>query len=237
HYISAVATANDATAGVTMDSLPSTCENFAEPNPETVDLLAALRKEADRQQDPTPSLTFSDSPSDAHVYDLVCETEHAKRTPLEVERQRAKIDSQEYWESEVSFLKTMLMEKIDSTLRQKYVSGDSTDSKAWRDMASEYRRKLQRHGCTRSQIRERRKTVKDRKYWEVEVNHLLGQHDTESSGITRSEQLRHLSYCHEQIAARDCVESGGRHLQRYLWPGLVNLRPRRYRQSTRHGRV
>nr|OQO32685.1 hypothetical protein B0A51_00063 [Rachicladosporium sp. CCFEE 5018] len=160
------------------------CEPYAEPNPETVQLLAALRKEADRQQDVTPSLVFSDSPSDAHVYDLVCEAEHAKYSSPEIERRRAKIDSQRYWELEVDFLKTALMDKIETMLRQKHVKGTSTDAKALRAIASEYKRKLQRQGCTSSQIRERRKTIKDRKYWEIEANHLFRQLDTKSQGIT-----------------------------------------------------
>ncbi|KAK6436035.1 hypothetical protein LTR95_007780, partial [Oleoguttula sp. CCFEE 5521] len=167
-----------------MSTVSYPCETYTEPDPETVQLLAALRKEANRQQDVTPSLVFSDSPSDAHVYDLVCEAEHAKHSSLEIERRRAKIDSQHYWELEVDFLKTALMDKIETMLRQKHAKGTSTNAKALRSIASEYKRKLQRQGCTSSQIRERRKTIKDRKYWEIEANHLFRQLDTESHGIT-----------------------------------------------------
>jgi len=89
----------------------------------------------------------------------MCEIEHNRFKPDEVEKFRMGISEHKYWEPEARHLKDLLSDVILQNLLRKYNADNMLEN--WRKIAIAYRSRLRREGLSMQQVRESRLSIKD----------------------------------------------------------------------------
>jgi len=106
---------------------------FFVPPPAAEEVVRRLEDEFQRQQDAPPEPTFRNEIVD-QSYKWICEIEHNRFTPKEVDEYRTEIYEPSYWEYEARYLKDQLSELIWNNLRCEYVvAGARADG--WQNLA------------------------------------------------------------------------------------------------------
>jgi hypothetical protein len=102
---------------------------FFIPPPSLEEIAERLEREVRRQQEATPEPVFQ-RPEVTQSYDYLCEIEHKRFTPEEVDLFRSSIAEPIYWECEAKNYKDLLSELIwQNLLREFCVDGvQTTDS-------------------------------------------------------------------------------------------------------------
>ena len=156
---------------------------FSVPALTPKEINRALEEEERRQRDATPEPKFrkQDAPQ---PYDLLCQIEHRKFTPEEVDIIRMGIDQPMYWEREAQNLKTKLVELIWSNLLQQYDLEGVSRAEMFRNVTMALHRRVKRHGYTKQQVRKSRLAIEHQSYWEPELERLR------SASAHREEKMR-----------------------------------------------
>lgn len=161
---------------------------------------------------PPPRFASSDT---TQSYDYICELEHCKFTPRDVEEIRGKISDPAYRQREAQCYKEKLAEIIWRKLTEEQPEG----VEGWRKVVEAYRRRLRRHGCTIREVRDMRWCITDQEYWKPE-----------------SQQLREASEQCEQawLGQRAKHKAKVLHPQRYRNNRVGHRRSKRRSQHTTH---
>lgn len=146
---------------------------FFVPPPTAEEIARSLEEEVRRQQEATPEPIFREQ-NVVQSYDYLCEIEHKRFTPDEVDNFRMGITESSYWECEARHLKDQLSELIWQNLLHEYRVDGMPTTDGWRDVAMAYRHRLRRHGSSTQQLRESRLSIKDQSYWKPEAECLRG---------------------------------------------------------------
>ena len=164
------------------------------PPPTAEELIAGLEEEARRQQEATPEPKFRRQ-NIVQSYDYLCEVEHKRFAPDEIDNFRMRIPESSYWKCEARHLKDQLSELIWQNLVREYCRDGLPTTDGWRDVAMAYRRRLKRHGYSTQQVREARLSIKDQSYWKPEAECLrdfsaLREHEMQESYWERKANIQ-----------------------------------------------
>lgn len=146
----------------------STPTSFAVPDLSPDALNIALEREAQIQREATPPSTFT-TLTPTQPFDYLCEIEHDKYIPQEVDTMRMSIGDDYYWEFEARFWCQEYTQRIWEQSLEKHRHNAVSGSDALKSMACEYIRRLKRQGMKMEQIREKRRSIEDQTYWKSEA--------------------------------------------------------------------
>jgi hypothetical protein len=141
---------------------------FFAPPPSVEEITRSLEKAVRRQQEATPEPVFRRQEV-TQSYDYLCEIEHKRFPPEEVDMLRSRIAEAYYWECEARKYNDLLSELTLENLCRKYCVDGVQPTDGWRQIAMAYRRRLKRQGCSTQQARESRLSIKDQRYWKPEA--------------------------------------------------------------------
>lgn len=137
---------------------------FYRPPPSGEEIITRLESEIRRRRETTPEPEFL-HPYVENSYKWLCEIEHNRFLPCQVEQLRTDISSPYYWKVEAQTLLDMFVESSSALEKQ-------STAEVWRKIAMEYRRQLQQRGVSPDQLMKRRLAIEDQKYWEPEATQL-----------------------------------------------------------------
>ena len=183
---------------------------FSLPPPTAEQLAKRLAEEVQRQQDATPEPIFQ-RPNVAQSYDYLCEIEHKRFTPDEVDTFRMRIPESNYWECEAQRYKDRLSELIWQNLLHEYSVDCVPTTNSWRDVAMAYRRRLKRHGYSKQQVRESRLSIEDQMYWKPEAVCLramaaLREHEMQREHWEKKSNIQGIASPAESETQYGCLE-------------------------------
>ena len=192
---------------------------FFVPPPSAEELASILEEEVRRQQELTPEADFRRQDA-TQSYDYLCEIEHERFSPQEVDLFRRNITESAYWECEARKYKDLLSDLVWQNLSREYcVEGVST-SNSWRAIATAYERRLKRQGYSTQQTRAGRLSIKDQRYWKPEAECLRGvaayrEHEEQEKYVGRKANLQlpdenQLRHPHCQETPRAQLQKGTR---------------------------
>jgi hypothetical protein len=140
---------------------------FFVPPPTAEEMVKRLEDVVQSQQEATPEHTFQDE--NEQSYQWMCEIEHHRFTPKEVDEHRMGVLEPDYWEQEARHLQDRLSKLIWGKLHCKYIVDGVSARDCWRNIAMAYTRRLMRQGLSTQQVRECRLAINDQRYWEPEA--------------------------------------------------------------------
>jgi len=142
----------------------ATPTEFSVPPIEAADLARLLEEESRR----TPDIEFRTSDVQ-QSYQWLCEIEHDKFPPSQVDKLRRNITQPEYWECEARHLKDALSEHIWQNALREYDMDEMPSTDGWLGVITFYTRLLKQHGLSSKQVRECRLSIKTQTYWQPEA--------------------------------------------------------------------
>ncbi|KAJ2983496.1 hypothetical protein NQ176_g655 [Zarea fungicola] len=112
----------------------------------------------------TPDVEFRDEAK--HNARFACRNHHKGLSRTTINKQRSLIKDPKYWEKEANLYSNVLANVIYGNLVTKCTNDKGTTD--WQAVGIHFIRRLTRHGLKTSEIDDKRSTIEDAEYWELE---------------------------------------------------------------------